>query len=685
MRNTPIHALGRISSLAIVLAVAACGGSGNNTASGIAASEPLDADVAAAASAVAASSNVAPQIAMKMAAAGTLKDDSMTDRFIVKYKTDSIEGQDGSAVDTKLTRLSAALPSRARHLRRMGIGADVVTTEHKLNASDAKAFMRGIASDPNVEYVEPDSTMTAQLVPNDPLYTQQWHLHSNLAPTTTPDDPGIRASGAWDIATGTGQVIAVVDNGVTVHSDLNANLLNGYDFVASNRGGNGFNPGIIDETCGTASWHGTHVAGVAAALTNNNVGVAGVAPNAKILPVRVLNACGTGSMSDAADGITWAAGGQISGVPVNTTPAKVINVSLGSWIPCPQSLQSAIDYATAKGSVVVVAAGNWGAEVALTAPGGCRNVVTVGGSDSWGGNWGWSDTGRGIDIAAPAQGVLSTYNNGTTRPGGDDYGRMDGTSAAAPQVSGVLALVNSVAPKALSVAEMRALLQQNVQPFPKTPTALIGPGLVDAAKTVAAAKAGVIPVAADFTCSSPSDFMQIQCTDLSTARGGVPIKQWAWNFDDSPTAADTVSTVSVNPGRTEQFPGTFKVRLTVTDANGATSTVSRPVNVYMPNNVWGVTVNQPASINPNGSNLAYFEITLPAGLKSVTATASWPKAGQGAFLYLDKGASPLNPDCSTRTGGQTSATCTRNNPPAGKYYAVVSTQDAGGTIVLNYQ
>jgi serine protease len=105
----------------------------------------------------------------------------------------------------------------------------------------------------------------------------------------------------------------------------------------------------------------------------------------------------------------------------------------------------------------------------------------------------------------------------------------------------------------------------------------------------------------------------------------------------------------------------------------------------MPNNVWGVTVNQPASINPNGSNLAYFEITLPAGLKSVTATASWPKAGQGAFLYLDKGASPLNPDCSTRTGGQTSATCTRNNPPAGKYYAVVSTQDAGGTIVLNYQ
>lgn len=622
---------------------------------------------------------------MKMTAANAMKDDAMTDRFIVKYKTDSAEGKQASAVDMKLARLSAALPSKAHHFRRMGIGADVVTTERKLNASDAKAFMRGIASDPNVEYVEPDSIMTAQLAPNDLLYAQQWHLHSNLAPTTTPNDPGIRAPGAWDMATGAGQVIAVVDTGVTAHSDLNANLLNGYDFVASNRGGNGFNPGIIDEGCSTASWHGTHVAGVAAALTNNSVGVAGVAPNARILPVRVLNACGTGSTSDAADGIMWAAGGQIPGVPVNATPAKVINVSFGSWIPCQQTLQSAIDYATSRGAVVVVAAGNWGAEVASTEPGSCRNVVTVGGTDRTGANWGWSDTGRGIDIAAPAAGVWSTWNNGTTKPGGDDYDQMDGTSAAAPQVSGVLALVNSVAQKALSVAELRALLQQNVQPFLKTPTAPIGPGIVDAAKTVAAAKAGVIPVAAEFTCSSPSDWMQIQCTDLSTARGGVPIKQWAWNFGDVPNAADMVRTISVNPTINEQFPGSFNVRLTVTDANGATSTVSRPLTVYRPNNISGASVNVPTPINVNGSNFAYFQITLPAGLKSVTATASWPKAGNGASLYLDRGPSTVNADCSNRTAGQATVTCTRNNPAAGDYYAVVSTTNTGGTLTFTYQ
>jgi serine protease len=688
MRTVRIHrALLRSTPLLLSLLVAACGGSNGSvgTPSVVdASSDATKAEVAAAASAVAATTNVAPQIAAKVMAANALKDNSMTDRFIVKYKTDSTEGKDASAVDTKLTRLSAALPAKAHHLRRMGIGADVVTADRKLSASDAKAFMRGIASDPNVEYVEPDAVTTAQMVPNDPLYADQWHLHSNQAPTTTPNDPGIRAPGAWDVSTGAGQVVAVLDTGVTAHSDLNANLLTGYDFV-NPAGGNGFNPGITTESCSTASWHGTHVAGVVAALINNNVGVAGVAPNAKILPIRVLNSCGTGFMSYASDGIVWAAGGQVAGAPVNPTPAKVISLSLASWIPCDQSVQSAIDYATSKGSVVVVAAGNWGAEVSTVSPASCRNVVTVGGSDRAGSNYGWSDTGRGIDIAAPANSIWSTWNNGAKQPGGDDYAQMDGTSAAAPQVSGVLALVNSVAPKALSVAELRALLQQSVQPFLKTPDAPMGPGIMDAAKTVATAKAGVIPVAADFTCSSPSDFMQINCTDLSTARGSVPIKQWAWNFGDVPNAADMVRTMSVQPTINEQYPGTFNVRLTVTDANGATSTVSRPVNVSPPNNIWGSTVNQPAAINVNGGGYAYFQITLPSGLKSVSATASWKPTINGAWLYLDKGPSSTNPDCSIRTAGQSTVTCTTNNPPAGTYYAIVSTKDTGGQLVFTYQ
>src|SRR5258708_12529585 len=117
-------------------------------------------------------------------------------------------------------------------MRRMGIGADVVTTERKRTAKEAKAVMRAIASDPNVEYVEPDTEMSTTMVPNDPEYFRQWSLASSLKPTTP--YPGIRAEGAWDIANGSGSVIAVVDNGVTSQSHLDTNILPPYPFPPFN-------------------------------------------------------------------------------------------------------------------------------------------------------------------------------------------------------------------------------------------------------------------------------------------------------------------------------------------------------------------------------------------------------------------------------------------------------------------
>jgi serine protease len=105
----------------------------------------------------------------------------------------------------------------------MGIGSDVVTTERKLNAKEAKAFMRAVASDPDVEYVEPDVPISASSAPNDPLYSLQWGLFSNLDPGQS--NVGIRAPNAWNIATGAGVTIGLVDNGVTSHSDLNASIL----------------------------------------------------------------------------------------------------------------------------------------------------------------------------------------------------------------------------------------------------------------------------------------------------------------------------------------------------------------------------------------------------------------------------------------------------------------------------
>ena len=158
----------------------------------------------------------------------------------------------------------------------------------------------------------------------------------------------MRIPGAWDVATGTGVTVAVIDTGITAHPDLDANVLPGYDFVSdatAARDGNGRDANAQDQgdwyaagecgqpTAGNTSWHGTHVAGTVAAVTGNATGVAGVAPNAKVVPVRVLAKCG-GSLSDIADAIVWASGGTVAGIPANANPAKVINMSLGGSGAC---------------------------------------------------------------------------------------------------------------------------------------------------------------------------------------------------------------------------------------------------------------------------------------------------------------------------------------------------------------
>ncbi|MEE7547807.1 S8 family serine peptidase, partial [Xanthomonas sp. Kuri4-1] len=172
------------------------------------------------------------------------------------------------------------------------------------------------------------------------------------------DHAGINVRPAWDKATGNGVVVAVIDTGITSHPDLDANILPGYDFISDtfvSRDGDGRDADPSDEgdwnpvqgECYTtpspspitdSSWHGTHVAGTIAAVTNNAVGVAGTAYNAKIVPVRVLGRCG-GYTSDIADAIVWASGGSVSGVPANANPAEVINMSLGGSGTCSTTYQ----------------------------------------------------------------------------------------------------------------------------------------------------------------------------------------------------------------------------------------------------------------------------------------------------------------------------------------------------------
>ncbi|MFM0027968.1 S8 family serine peptidase [Paraburkholderia madseniana] len=669
------YALACAACISLSLVLVACGGSNASDATSEA-KEPV------AAAANAANSNTVPlQTALKMNTT-SLSPDVSSDRFIIKYKTGTAERGAASAVQSKLNRLANAFPSKARHMRRMGIGADVVTTERKLTAKEAKAFMRAIASDPNVEYVEPDTEMSTTMVPNDPEYFRQWSLASNLKPTTP--YPGIRAEGAWDIASGSGAVIAMVDNGVTSHSDLDANILPGYDFTAYNRGGNGSNPGITTETC-SVQWHGTHVAGIMAAPANNGLGIAGIASAAKVVPVRVLNGCGKGYTSDIADGIVWAAGGSVPGVPANAHPARIINVSLGGSGFCETTFQNAIDYAVSQGAVVAAAAGNDQASATNFEPANCRNVINVGGSNRYGARWIGSNFGAGVDIAAPADSIWSTYNSGTTAPGAEAYAFMNGTSMATPMVSAVIALAQSAAPSPLSAAEMRTLLSQNAQPFPTgQPDRPLGQGILDANATVVAARSGKIPAAADFKCSEHTAVMQVSCTDLSTARG-VPIKSWSWNFGAG--APDFTRTQSVNPTTNYDYPGIYEITLTVTDNTGAISRLTRPFQV-LPPAITDISPNIPTTFSANPGDMRYFALDVPAGVKSLTFSLSPGANGETGTLYLRAGTpSLLRPDCGNAWTKGANAICTLSNPAPGTYYGIVSVPNStvrGASILATY-
>jgi serine protease len=312
-------------------------------------------------------------------------------------------------------------------------------------------------------------------------------------------------------------VVAVIDTGYRPHADLSGQFLPGYDFITDTtiaNDGNGrdsdaSDPGdaVLAGECGNgkpsadqnSSWHGTHVAGTIAAATNNGAGVAGIAFGAKIVPVRVLGKCG-GYTSDIADGIIWASGGTVSGVPVNANKARVINMSLGGGGACGSTTQAAINGARSRGTVVIVAAGNENTDAGSSNPANCAGVVTVAATNRSGGRAYYSNYGSVVDVAAPGGdvrsaggGILSTLNAGLKAPAGDSYAFYQGTSMATPHVAGVAALM--LARNAnLTPDEVEAKLKSSARAFPSTCTGC-GSGIVDASAAVDAAAGTTTPTA----------------------------------------------------------------------------------------------------------------------------------------------------------------------------------------------
>ena len=440
--------------------------------------------------------------------AAAAADAGFTDRIIVKYRG-SPDAAQAMAGTTKLgnAELSAQrFGLTMSRVRTTALGSQVLRVDRKLSLAEAEQLAADIAaSDPNVEYAEPDRIMRKVFTPNDTRYNEQWHYFEAAG--------GINAPTAWDKSTGSGVVVGVVDTGYRPHADLAANILPGYDFISDtfvSNDGNGrdsdaSDPGdaISAGECGggeptqsePSSWHGTHVAGTIAAKTNNGSGVAGVAFNAKVVPARVLGKCG-GYTSDIADAIIWVSGGSVSGVPANANPAKVINISLGGDGACDTTTQNAINSARSRGTSVIVAAGNENRDASLDSPANCSGVVTVASVNRSGGRSYFSNFGSSVEVAAPggdirvssANGILSTLNAGSNAPGADSYAFYQGTSMATPHVVGVVALMLSAKPT-LTPDQVSSILQSTARVFPAT-CSQCGSGIVNASAAVDAALGG---------------------------------------------------------------------------------------------------------------------------------------------------------------------------------------------------
>lgn len=376
-----------------------------------------------------------------------------------------------------------------------------------ITQEQALAVAAAWSSLPQVAYAEPDSLRSiasapgVNFTPNDTHYTKQWSLFNPVSGSF-----GINAPSAWELTQGDSRVVvAVIDTDITDHFDLQGRFLPGFDFISdawiANDGGGRDNdahdPGdwVYANACGPGSqaqastWHGTHVAGTIGAVGDNAAGVAGINWISPILPVRVLGRCG-GYTSDIVDGMRWAAGLAVPGVPPNPYKAQVLNLSLSGLGACSQTERDAIQQVTAAGSTVVVAAGNESADASGYAPANCPGVITVAATERYGSRAYYSNYGSTVELSAPggdvhnftSDGVLSTLNTGLQGPVADTYAYYQGTSMAVPYVTGVASLLYSLSPT-LTPSQVLQILRDTATAFPAGSTcspSICGSGIVNA-------------------------------------------------------------------------------------------------------------------------------------------------------------------------------------------------------------
>lgn len=297
---------------------------------------------------------------------------------------------------------------------------------------------------PHIKYAELDHLFHSSFVPNDQYYSKAWH-HTRIGTPT-----------AWDSTRGAGVTIAILDTGVdSTHPDLTPNIVPGWNFYSNN------------STTTDVNGHGTAVAGVAAASTNNTIGVASMAGLSKIMPVRVADANATASASTIAKALTWVAD---KGV-------RVANISY-SGIPGNLTIQNAAQYMKNKNGLVIVAAGNSGTDLGYAAT---TTMIPVSATDSNDIKTSWSSFGKYVAISAPGKDIWTTFRNTV-------YGIGWGTSMATPVTAGTVALMMAVNPK-LSSTQIESLLFSTAKDLGVTGRdSYYGYGRVNTAAAVQAAK-----------------------------------------------------------------------------------------------------------------------------------------------------------------------------------------------------
>ncbi len=574
-------------------------------------------------------------------APAAVDEDASNARVIVKYRADS-----------ELARSAGGTTGRSQHARRLALrlalpmadGRPLGPHSQGLRATglSSRQLVARLLAQPDVEWAVVDQRRTISAVlPNDPYYGDnqvsvtpavgQWFLRRPDSTIVS----AINAEAAWALTLGSPAItVAVLDTGVRFdHPDLlpaaqGGKLWPGYDFVRIANGNDGdgrdadaSDPGdwsVAGDSCGAAesTWHGTQVAGLIGAATDNGIGVAGIGRNLMLLPVRVLGKCG-GFDTDIQAAMLWAAG--LSSDPVaNPHPARVINLSLGSAGSC-GSYQPIINQLTAAGVVVVVAAGNTSGE-AVNSPANCSGVIAVAGLRHAGTKVGYSSLGPQVSLAAPAGNcvnetgaclypLLTTVNEGTTTPGVNGYSSSSnpslGTSFASPLVAGAVGLMLSADPT-LTPAQVKTMLQATVRLFPTTgaqtvgavacqppsnstqiecycTTTTCGAGMLDAGAAVTQAVAGtlvpVVVIAASDNTPTAGASITLDGSG-SSASAGRSISSYAWAITSGAGLASFTGAIN---GRSATLAtsaaGSVVVSLTVSDNTGASRSSSQAISV----------------------------------------------------------------------------------------------------------